>query len=132
MIRSLPRREPSSLAPDNPSETHARASGLKQESWAFGCLFPHNPLRQITGEEEMPTQGCGWLSTSMKWLTGNEESIVSVTRRVLLGLEESVEIPETALYEVIGWHLRESKIRKWQNETENQFEIFVHEQRICH
>lgn len=40
--------------------------------------------------------------------TGDEESIVSVARGMLLRLEESVEVPERALYEVVRRHFRKS------------------------
>lgn len=40
--------------------------------------------------------------------TGQEEGVVLVSGRVLLGLEQGVEVPERALDEVVGRHLREA------------------------
>lgn len=40
--------------------------------------------------------------------TGQEEGVVLVSGRVLLGLEQGVEVPEGALYEVVGRHLCEA------------------------
>lgn len=39
--------------------------------------------------------------------TLQEEGVVLVPRRVLLGLEEGVEVPEGALHKIVGGHLRE-------------------------
>lgn len=41
-------------------------------------------------------------------LTGQEEGVVLVSGRVLLGLEQGVEVPKGALYEVVGRHLTEA------------------------
>lgn len=40
--------------------------------------------------------------------TRQEEGVVLVSGRVLLGLEQGVEVPERALYEVVGGHLCEA------------------------
>ncbi len=40
--------------------------------------------------------------------TRQEEGVVLVSGRVLLGLEQGVEVPERALYEVVGRHLCEA------------------------
>lgn len=39
--------------------------------------------------------------------TFQEEGVMLVTRWVLLGLEESIKVPEGALDEIVGWHLGE-------------------------
>ena len=39
--------------------------------------------------------------------TRDEECVVCVSGRVLLGLEQAVEVPEAALDEVVGRHLCE-------------------------
>lgn len=41
-------------------------------------------------------------------LTGQEEGVVLVSGRVLLGLEQRVEVPKRAFYEVVGRHLSEA------------------------
>lgn len=40
--------------------------------------------------------------------TREEEGVVLVSGRVLLGLEQGVKVPERALYEVVGRHLCEA------------------------
>jgi len=47
--------------------------------------------------------------------TRDEECVVSVSGRVLLGLEQTVKVPEAALYEVVGRHLREPGERELYN-----------------
>ena len=51
-------------------------------------------------------------------LTRHEESIVSVSRGMLLWLEESVKVPEAALHIVVGRHLRET-VHENENEMSN-------------
>ena len=46
-------------------------------------------------------------------LTKKEEGIVSITSRMLLRLEESIEIPERGFNIVVGRHFFES--REWMN-----------------
>ena len=41
-------------------------------------------------------------------LTGQEEGVVLVSGRMLLRLEQGVEVPEGAFYEVVGRHLAEA------------------------
>jgi hypothetical protein len=45
-------------------------------------------------------------------LTCEEESVVRVARRVLLRLEQRIEIPEAALHIVVGGHLLETHLRE--------------------
>lgn len=46
--------------------------------------------------------------TAHSGLTGQEEGVVLVSGRVLLGLEQGVKVPERAFYEVVGRHLCEA------------------------
>ena len=49
-------------------------------------------------------------SEALEARTRKEEGIVGVAGRVLLRLEEGVEIPEAALNEVVCWHLLETHL----------------------
>ena len=48
-----------------------------------------------------------YTQTNTHFLTGQEEGVVLVPGRVLLGLEQRVKVPEGALDEVVGGHLTE-------------------------
>ena len=43
-------------------------------------------------------------------LTGQEEGVVRISRRMLLWLEEGVKIPEAALHVIVGGHLLEAHL----------------------
>ena len=51
-----------------------------------------------------------WSNVLKRWLlTTDEESVVGVARRMLLRLEERIEVPETTLNKPVGGHLTEAE-----------------------
>jgi len=46
--------------------------------------------------------------TSLWSQTRNEESVVCITRRMLLWLEKCIEVPKATFNKVVGWHLSET------------------------
>jgi len=57
-----------------------------------------------------------WERVVGHWIL-EEESVVHISRWMLLRLEECVKIPEGALYELICWHLSETTVsnKKYRN-----------------
>lgn len=43
---------------------------------------------------------------------GDEEGVVCIASRVLLWLEERVEVPEAGLHKIVGGHLREAHLEE--------------------
>ena len=85
-----------------------------QEDCALDSLDDH---LKIKGEHS-PLRGKLSFSTNNKniLITGgrirDEECIMSISGRMLLGLEEGVKVPEAALNKVVGRHLRESHLKE--------------------
>ena len=85
-----------------------------QEDDALDSLDDH---LKIEGEYR-PLRGKLSFSTNDKniLITGgrirDEECIMSISGRMLLGLEEGVKVPEAALNKVVGRHLRESHLKE--------------------
>lgn len=50
--------------------------------------------------------------TSMMLTTRNEECVVGISGWVLLRLEQGIEIPEAALYEIVGGHFSKPVVNK--------------------
>ena len=62
--------------------------------------------------------GCEWsrgavlVHTDTQVPTFDKEGVMGVPGRVLLGLEEGIEVPEGALHKVVGGHLLESHFQE--------------------
>lgn len=96
--QSLPLSGPSSLFPGSPVGTHGQMLGLKidvRDKWSSEVTW-------------IQSGGDGTQREKSTTRTRQEEGVVLVSGRVLLGLEQGVKVPERALYEVVGRHLCEA------------------------
>lgn len=75
--------------------THVRVLGLKND------VQNHQTDSDVTERRSSEKE-------KHRTRTRQEEGVVLVSGRVLLGLEQGVKVPERALYEVVGGHLSEA------------------------